>query len=301
MRRVRRIMVSICATTVLIVSTSTSFAEGRATVVLETRQQPLNPAGTVLLDKQNNRLLVKAEVVLREGQLEYLACLKNTKEHESILAVDGKAETIHAGLLTLGAKSGTPAKSDGAFQIPTGQEITINLTWTDDKGIAHREPAQSWIRRSVRRYFLAPLSTLPKDLQLPGETGLKWDEKARELSWYGAMSAAQHSRLLKLTDDRGFRAAIESLYEQSKTRGMEARWVFAGSGFAQDEQGRRQYLAESGDLICVANFPTAMIDVASKSSAANDDLMFEAFAEKIPPVGTKITIELVPVLNTDSK
>jgi len=54
-------------------------------------------------------------------------------------------------------------------------------------------------------------------------------------------------------------------------------------------------------LICVANFATATLDLSASSSAANDDLMFEAFTEKVPPIGTKVTIELIPVFKDEEK
>jgi hypothetical protein len=80
---------------------------------------------------------------------------------------------------------------------------------------------------------------------------------------------------------------------------MNADWVFAGSLFVKDEtEGKRVYLAESGDVICVANFPSAMIDVAMRSSAeGQNNLMFEAWTERIPPVGTPVRIEITPVEN----
>ena len=77
---------------------------------------------------------------------------------------------------------------------------------------------------------------------------------------------------------------------------MEAEWVFAGSGTYRDPAtGHECCLAESGDLICVANFSSALLDVAMRSSADNNQLLYEAFTERIPPLGTAVTIELVPV------
>ncbi len=42
-------------------------------------------------------------------------------------------------------------------------------------------------------------------------------------------------------------------------------------------------MAESGDLICVSNFTTAMLDIPIESSQSNEGLMFEASTGKIPP------------------
>ena len=256
---------------------------------------PLNKGETVLLDAKGKKLLLKSEVVLREGLLELLVCLKRTKEHESILSVDAPAQIIHAGLLALGAKQGSPVRWQPEFQAATGQPIDIFFTWTDEDGKLHRDPGQSWVRHATRRYFVEKLDPVPKGFKLPVESELKWDARNGELLWYGHMSAAQRDETLKIADDAAFQKAIKSFYQQSQIRAMDANWVFAGSYFLTDEKtGEKFYQAESGDLICVANFATATLDLSATSTATNDDLMFEAFTERIPPLGTKVTIELIP-------
>ena len=122
---------------------------------------PLNPAGTVQIDVARKRLLVKSKLCVRRGPLEMLVCKANSKEHESILSVDADAYVIHAGLLALGAKTGTTVQFDPKFQPPTGQKIEIFVNWTDEEGMARRENAKSWVRRAVNRYYLE------KDYDLP--------------------------------------------------------------------------------------------------------------------------------------
>ena len=257
---------------------------------------PLNKSGTVLIDLQAKRLLVKSEVVLREGLLEMLACLKQTKEHESLLSVDARAQVIHAGLVALGAEVGSPAKFVPEYKPATGQPIDIFFTWTDADGKLHRDAAQTWVRHATRRYFVEKLDPPPKGFTVPADSDLKWDEKHKDLLWYGPMTEAQRDGLLKISKEASFQKAIKSIFAQTQIRQMDANWVFAGSGFTTDPNtGEKYYLAESGDLICVANFTTATLDLAIESSATNDTLMFEAYTERIPPVGTKVTMELVPV------
>ena len=257
---------------------------------------PLNKSGTVLVDLKTKRLLVKSEVVLREGLLEMLVCLKQTKEHESLLSVDAKAQVIHAGLVALGAEVGTPAKFVPEYKSATGQQIDIFFSWTDADGKLHRDAAQTWVRHATRRYFVEKLDPPPKDFTVPADSDLKWDDKHKEILWYGPMSEAQRDGLLKINKAASFQKAIKSIFTQTQVRQMDANWVFAGSGFTTDANtGEKFYLAEAGDLICVANFTTATLDLAIESSATNDTLMFEAYTEHIPPVGTKVTMELVPV------
>lgn len=75
-------------------------------------------------------------------------------------------------------------------------------------------------------------------------------------------------------------------------------WVFAGSGFWSDEMtGKRTYMADAGDFICVSNFSSAMLDLPVKSTdMADQGLQFIAFEEKIPPKGTPVTVTLIPKL-----
>ena len=72
---------------------------------------------------------------------------------------------------------------------------------------------------------------------------------------------------------------------------MTHRWVFAGSRFWVNERtGERIYTAESGDLICVSNFDTAVLDLPIESSGANEGLLFEAFTERIPQAVLGLTV-----------
>lgn len=74
---------------------------------------------------------------------------------------------------------------------------------------------------------------------------------------------------------------------------LEYDWVFAGSLFWKDpDSGKSYYQAEVGDLICVSNFSTATMDLPVKSPQDNADLLYEAFTERLPPVGTPITMLL---------
>lgn len=78
---------------------------------------------------------------------------------------------------------------------------------------------------------------------------------------------------------------------------MSPPFVFGGSSFWTDpDSGKKSYQAEGGDFVCVSNFGTAMLDLPVKSSQANDELEFEAFAEKIPPLGTPVRLVFKPKL-----
>jgi hypothetical protein len=73
-------------------------------------------------------------------------------------------------------------------------------------------------------------------------------------------------------------------------------WVFAGSSFLVNnhDPGEVYYLANDGDIICVANFETALLDVPIHSSASGVG-DYEAHTERIPPLGTAVQVILEPV------
>lgn len=263
--------------------------------------QPLNPEGTVLLDLKHKRLLLKTRVALREGLLEMFLCKAHTKEHESVLSVDSEAYVIHAGLLALGAKPGTPVRYNPEFQPPTGQKIDVFVSWQDPEGRTQRAKAQTWIRHVTRRYYDHALAALPVGMELPKGSELRYDPKRKELIWFGPMTETQRDELLGLSADADYRRAIRSFFDQSQSRQLDAEWIFAGSGFFTQKDGRKWYQAEGGNVICVANFSDAMLDLSIASSPENAELLFEPFTERIPESGTEVTVELAPVLEPAAK
>jgi hypothetical protein len=89
------------------------------------------------------------------------------------------------------------------------------------------------------------------------------------------------------------RPAQELIRNTRTGRQLDADWVFAGSVFWRDPaDGQEYYQGDGGDLICVSNFPTATLDLPIESSQANDALLFEVFAERVPPRGTPVELVL---------
>ncbi len=97
-------------------------------------------------------------------------------------------------------------------------------------------------------------------------------------------------------DDNGQRQTARAqdwILDIETQKPMAHPWVFAGSGFWEDEDtGQKHYQAEGGDFICVSNFATAMLDLPIESSQANDALLFKANSKAIPPRGTPVTLVL---------
>ncbi len=79
---------------------------------------------------------------------------------------------------------------------------------------------------------------------------------------------------------------------------LEHDFVFGGSQLIPDPLDDKKppyYAANWGDVICVSNFDTAMLDLPINSPKDNDDLAFEAHTERIPPLETRVLVILEPV------
>ena len=71
--------------------------------------------------------------------------------------------------------------------------------------------------------------------------------------------------------------------------------MFAGSEFFVDPATNKQaYAADEGDLITVANFGSAILDLPIASSASDADRVYVTNTEKIPPLGTEVFVTLGP-------
>ena len=99
---------------------------------------------------------------------------------------------------------------------------------------------------------------------------------------------------VRWTKDDGTSATVDAREGVRNTRtgaALDTDWVFAGSSFWTDPaDGTEYYQADGGDLICVSNFPTAMLDLPVESSQSNEALLFEAFAERVPPRGAAVDL-----------
>jgi hypothetical protein len=83
---------------------------------------------------------------------------------------------------------------------------------------------------------------------------------------------------------------------KDETKAPLARdWVFAGSQLYDDPVTRqRRYAADDGDLITVANFGSAILDLPIESSANDADRVFSTNTEKIPALGTVVLLSFAP-------
>jgi hypothetical protein len=80
-----------------------------------------------------------------------------------------------------------------------------------------------------------------------------------------------------------------------KNGALDRDWVFAGSQLYDDPvTKKKRYAADEGDLITVANFSSAILDIPIESSANDADHVFTTNTDQIPPLGTEVLVALYP-------
>ena len=113
---------------------------------------------------------------------------------------------------------------------------------------------------------------------------------AIELEWIGL-------------DGKTRRADARTWVKDLKTKKpLTTDWVFAGSEIFVDPKTKAKlYAADDGDLVTVANFPSAILDLPFRSSADDGDRTYVSNTEAMPPRGTPVTVYLQPRRSSDGK
>jgi hypothetical protein len=83
--------------------------------------------------------------------------------------------------------------------------------------------------------------------------------------------------------------------DEKTKKPLATDWVFAGSELFEDPVTKKPvYAANDGDLITVANFGSAILDLPFASSANDAERGFSANTDKIPPLGTAVLVLFSP-------
>lgn len=191
---------------------------------------------------------VRSQVCLDNGLLELIACIKDTKEHESIIMVEAKPSHIHTALLLLGARPGHPARrefldEDGDRFIdlpPRGGPIDVFLV------IEGKEtPISAFLRRAEDPYQAVAGGEAGEDAAFPTHT-----------------------------------------------------FLFAGSVLIENEEGPRTYLCDiEGNVISLSTFGDELLCLPGVHSSMAGELIWEVAGEKLPKVGSEVTLRLRPVMS----
>lgn len=103
----------------------------------------------VWIDWGRREVALDARVVLRKGPLELLACSPRTREHESILVVQGRPRDIYHAMGLLGLEPGSPVKFDpekNHLRPATGESLRLRIEF-ERQGVIRTVPASAWLRR----------------------------------------------------------------------------------------------------------------------------------------------------------
>lgn len=121
----------------------------------------------------------------------------------------------------------------------------------------------------------------------------------------GDQYAPAHGTLIKVSvqykDKQGKLVSVPAqqwIRNAVKKKPLDHEWVFAGSRLIPDPDQKLPpfYGANSGDVICICNMTEAMLDLPIKNlNSEPDTRIFEAWTERIPPIGTRVDVILEPV------
>jgi hypothetical protein len=101
--------------------------------------------------------------------------------------------------------------------------------------------------------------------------------------------------LLWTQDGKIHKSDARQWVKDEKNAPLARDWVFAGSQFYEDPTTKqKRYAADDGDLITVANFGSAILDLPIESSANDADRVFSTNTAKIPPLGTEVFLSFGP-------
>ncbi|MEM6506245.1 MAG: YdjY domain-containing protein [Planctomycetota bacterium] len=114
----------------------------------------------ITIDAKHKRVDIDAKVALDNGLLELIACIPDSKEHESLVVIDAAPVHLHAALLLIGANNGHPAmvkpankeRTEWLHLPPRGDAIAVSLVYPDLEGkdkVIER-PISDFLKRAER-------------------------------------------------------------------------------------------------------------------------------------------------------
>ncbi len=236
-------------------------------------REPVKLPG-ILIDFERRCVDLEATICLDKGLLELVACIKSSKEHESIVAVSAKAIHIHTALLLLGANNGNPAMRQQIGQEekrwvdlpPRGDPIDVSLiTMGGKEGATIERPISDFVVRSNPRFD-----------EVDGEVLAAPKPRGVNKSNKGTVDIPNG------TDN-----------ENGDQTPFPRTFVFAGSHLRENKSGPRQYLADqSGNVISIATFGDELLCLPFHQTQKNDALMWQVKPKSLPKRGTQVTLRL---------
>lgn len=212
------------------------------------------------------------------------------------------------------APKSEPPKPAEAKRIPVGKNVELEILSDGTRRV--RFPALVCFNEGLLELLLCRRNTKEHEAILSAEVDAR-DIHAALLA-AGAEAGSPVKFVPKYQPAKGSKIKVLVEYEKDGKRvtvraqewvrhiptkkELKYDWVFGGSFFyaaadddPKDPKKPKQYAANGGDVICVSNFETAMLDLPVESSADGEELQFEVFPDRVPALGTKVTVILEPV------
>ena len=143
--------------------TSTPISASESSIAAEeTIRQPspsgiIHLAGGIECRLDSREVLIPASIAIDSGWIEQIACLRGTREHESIFVVDCQPSLVHSALLLIGLESGVPGRwletmRGDRYEIeripPTGAKVRIRVRYTDTEGRSVESSVEEMVMRA---------------------------------------------------------------------------------------------------------------------------------------------------------
>lgn len=123
---------------------------------------------------------VESRVSLKEGMLELIACIKDSKEHEAIIMIEAKPSHVHTALLLLGAKPGNPAMQEAInpemtrfrFTPPSGNPVDVFLVFKNAEGKETEHAISEFLKEADQDYGIPETDAPEPKKKFPTHTFL---------------------------------------------------------------------------------------------------------------------------------
>jgi hypothetical protein len=95
-------------------------------------------------DLRAKRVTMDGRVALTSGAVELLACVRGTKDYESVLALDCQPYDLHLGLLAIGLEPGRPARDSSRGSLPAGRRWSCGWSGRTERAAPSGIGRKSW-------------------------------------------------------------------------------------------------------------------------------------------------------------
>ncbi len=205
---------------------------------------------------------------------------------------------------------GEKPKAEDVKQISPGKNVTVELK--DKKAIRVIVSAVVVLREGQLEGLLTMKGTKEHEYILGADIdardlhlalvscGLKPGSPVKYTPEYTPASGSVVKISLRYTnkDNKVVTVPAQDWILDNKTKKKQTQdWVFGGSRIYKDPDDPKRkpiYLANYGDIVCLVNMESAMLDLTVRTPSALEERVFTAITEVIPPLGTKVEVIFEP-------